>query len=110
MKICEREVRKIAKKSTHRWAHHVAILTEGGRTVAVGYNRGECHAEDMAIRKLRLSGGHANRLYSYRIRRDGRIGASRPCDNCMALLREFGIQYVYYSDYNGSPLRLRIGI
>lgn len=106
MKIREKEVRKLAKNCQHPWAHHVAVLAKGGKTVAIGYNRGTLHAEAMAIRKLVLSGARANRLYSYRIRRDGRIGASRPCDDCMALLRQHGIRHIYYSDYDGSPHKI----
>lgn len=104
----ERAIRRIAKKSDHRWAHHVAILVGEGRIVAVGYNKGVTHAEEMAVRKLKMSGGSAARLYSVRIRRDGKIGASKPCPNCESLLRDAGIRDVYYNDYDGKQERIRL--
>jgi deoxycytidylate deaminase len=104
----EKEIRRIAQKSDHRWAHHVAILTVAGRVVAVGYNRGLGHAEDMALRKMQMAGERANRLYSYRIRRDGNIGASRPCEVCLSKLRAAGVLYVFYSDYEGRPQRMML--
>jgi deoxycytidylate deaminase len=106
MKPRENEVRKIAKKSTHRWAHHVAFLAQHNRIVAVGYNRGSLHAEEMALRKMRMAGGRADRLYSYRIRRDGRLGASKPCSNCLLSIQRAGIRHIYYNDYDGSHLSL----
>lgn len=105
--IGEAAIRKIAKRSDHRWAHHVAILVGGGETLAVGYNRGSLHAEEMAIRKLEMSGSpKASRLYSIRIRRDGKFGASRPCPSCEALIRSVGIRYVFYNNYDGQQEKM----
>lgn len=106
--MSDRAVAKVARRSDHRWAHHVAILVGGGTTLAVGFNKGTMHAEEMAIRKLKMVGGHASRLYSVRVRRDGRAGASKPCPNCERLLREAGIRYVFYNDYDGHQERMAL--
>jgi pyrimidine deaminase RibD-like protein len=104
----EREIRKIAKRSDHRWAHHVAILYLAGEIVAIGFNKGEMHAEEMALLKLRMARGRASVLRSIRIRRDGRLGASQPCEECFKRIQESGIRQVYYSDYDGSEKRMVI--
>ncbi len=104
----EKAVRKIARRSDHKWAHHVAILFQGGEIVSIGYNKGECHAEEMAIRKLQMARGKAQTLRSVRIRRDGRLGASEPCPGCLKLILEAGIRRVYYSDYEGREQQLRL--
>lgn len=101
-------LRRIVRRSTHRWAHHVAVLCGASGILSVGYNRGTMHAEAMALAKLRMTGGRATRLYSVRIRRDGKIGASKPCEDCERLCREAGIRYVYYNDYDGKQERMRL--
>jgi hypothetical protein len=107
--IPDREIRRIAKKSDHKWAHHVAVITGNGITLAVGFNKGEMHAEEMAVRKLEMSGEcRARTLYSLRVRRDGKMGASKPCEKCEALLRKVGIRYVFYCDYDGSEWRMAL--
>ena len=37
-------------------------------------------------------------LYNYRRRKDGKLGISRPCPSCMALIRELGIRHIYYTN------------
>lgn len=106
--VSERFVRKIAKKSDHKFHHHVAIIMGPDGIVAIGYNKSTIHAEAMAVRKLLLAGGKGSRLYSYRIRRDGRIGASKPCAGCEKAIRDAGIRYVYYSDYDGRQERMAL--
>jgi deoxycytidylate deaminase len=104
----EKEARRIAKKSDHKWAHHVAILFRGGEIMAIGYNKGVMHAEEMALRKLQMAQGTAHTIRSIRIRRDGKLGASRPCEDCLRQIRTHGIKYVYFSDYDGSEQRMTI--
>lgn len=104
--ISDKRVRALAKKSDHKWAHHVAVITSGRTIVAVGYNKGEIHAEQMAVRKMRFLGLEGTRLYSLRIRRDGRMGASRPCTDCEKIIRESGIKVIFYSGYDGGQERL----
>jgi hypothetical protein len=105
----EKQIRKIAKKSDHKWAHHVAVITGAGITLAVGFNKGEMHAEEMALRKLGLSGEkRAKTLYSLRVRRDGKMGASKPCEECEKLLRKSGIKYVFYNDYDGAEWKMAL--
>lgn len=101
-------IRKIANRSDHKWAHHVALAVSGGITVAVGFNSGTMHAEEMVVRKLKMSGRTASRLYSIRIRRDGRLGASKPCAACEKACRNAGIRHIFYNDYDGSPERMRL--
>lgn len=107
--VPEKDVRKLAKKSDHKWAHHVALLYSGGCIVAVGFNKGEMHAEEMAIRKLQMAGGTATRMRSMRIRRDGKIGASKPCEDCLKSIISAGIKQVYYHDYDGVEQRMILG-
>lgn len=105
----DREVRRLARKSDHKWAHHVAVITGAGITLAVGFNKGEMHAEEMAVKKIQMTGEKRGRiLYSLRVRRDGKMGASKPCEKCEKLIREAGIRYVFYSDYDGQEWQMAL--
>lgn len=106
--VSDKVVRNLAEKSDHRWAHHVAIITRGRVIVAVGYNKGTIHAEEMAIRKMLFLRERGSRLYSVRIRRDGRNGASKPCLACERVIRDAGIRYVFFSDYDGNQERMML--
>jgi len=100
-----RMLRRISKRSTHQRFNHVAIITAGKRVLATGYNRGELHAEEVAIRRLahitRNSGGSPNpsslTLTSLMFKRkNGNIGESFPCNDCLQLINKAKIRWVTY--------------
>ena len=66
----------------------------------------KAHAEVSLIQRLRWKFGDSLdwtkvHIYLYREYKDGRLGPSRPCPSCMALLRELGIKKIYYTTEDG---------
>ena len=64
------------------------------------------HAEIALIQKLRWKFGDSIdwtkvHIYLYREYKNGMLAPSRPCDSCMALLRELGIKKIYYTTDDG---------
>jgi deoxycytidylate deaminase len=98
-----RMIRRISKRSTHQRFNHVAIITSGKRVLAVGYNRGEIHAEEVAIRRLaHVSRNNRNIPSSLTLtslmfkRKNGNIGESFPCNDCLQLINKAKIRWVTY--------------
>jgi deoxycytidylate deaminase len=93
-----------------------AALFSGSRLLSVGANRwhshpasdnknGFCrslHAEHVALLRRKHFDKPSGRLTLFVARRlwDGSIGNSRPCDNCMQLCREAGIDRVRFYEFN----------
>lgn len=88
-----------------------SALYAGSRLLAVGANRwhshpasdnqGFCrslHAEHVALLRRQHFDKPSGRLTMFIARRlaDGTIGSSRPCANCLRLLREAGISVVWF--------------
>ncbi len=80
------------------------------------YHKGRMsiHAEEVAIKKAL-----ANRnfkwdknynIFVFRTSKQGQLGASRPCANCIILMNrcKLTINYVYYSTSNGTIVRERL--
>lgn len=104
---------KLAKMSTAGVHHHGAVITMGGRIVAVGINtmrndptnngRGipaDGFAEHAEMAALRALGGNAQgaKVYVARWRwRSGTVGMSRPCNNCYKSLMEAGVKEVIFT-------------
>lgn len=66
----------------------------------------KAHAECALVQKLRWRFGDSLdwskvHIYLYREYKDGRIGPSRPCPSCLALLKELGIKKIYYTTEDG---------
>lgn len=59
------------------------------------------HAETQALLPLigrrDIDFSHVS-LYLHRRYKDGRLATSRPCESCMALIRELGIRHIYYTN------------
>lgn len=92
-----------------------AALYSGSRLLSVGANRWHSHpasdnadfcrslhAEHVALLRRQHFDKPSGRLTLYVARSlaDGSIGNSRPCDNCMWLCREAGIDRVRFYEYN----------
>ena len=64
------------------------------------------HAETNLCQRIRWKFGDSLdwsrvHLYLYRELKNGSLAMSRPCNACMAMLRDFGIEEVYYTTENG---------
>jgi hypothetical protein len=87
------------------------ILSYGENMYRNEYFLGTSHAEENAIRKLPVL-PRKNRLKKVdmlviRTNRDGNLGSSRPCKNCICHMatklpeKGYALQRVYYSDTGG---------
>jgi len=84
-----------------------AIYCQGSRVFARGCNSNKpagtapnsTHAEDACLRRVPIVAG--GDLYVCRALADGTIAMARPCDKCMKLIREKGVETVHYSNKNG---------
>ena len=111
---------RIAEKlvDTTRQRHNlIAFIVKGGSILSIGLNdmnrthpiywNGEhdhgVHAEYDAINSYRGKDGGLNgsSLYVLRIRRDGSLGNSRPCEHCWRKMMKVGIKTVYYVGNDG---------
>lgn len=93
---------------------HCAVIAKGGKVLSVGYNsRGynplveqykiqehtcTIHAEIAAIlakrKKTRFEG---SKIYVVRIRSNGTVAMSRPCQMCQHVLYNYGVRRAYFS-------------
>ena len=99
----------IAKKQALRSSHTYklgAVIFKHGKPIAKGYNKtkrglskdyghweGSLHAEIAALINARTDVKGSSILVA---RSTG--GLARPCNECMAALKEAGIKWVYYTD------------
>lgn len=67
-----------------------AVVAKGGAVLSVGANIRDHHAEMRALRPHRCFEGAT----IYVARTTG--GVSRPCDDCMRLIRNAGLSYIVY--------------
>lgn len=92
---------------------HGAVLADKKVVVAAGFNSYKTHpnlsehtdfphlhAEQSAMFRRGLENCTGLDLYVIRVRRDGSIGYSKPCDVCCHFINEAGISNVYYSAEN----------
>lgn len=92
---------------------HGAVLTNKKIVISAGHNSYKTHpnlaeytdfphlhAEQHALFKHGMDNCGGLDLYVIRVRRDGSIGYSRPCDVCQHFITEAGISTVYYSAEN----------
>jgi pyrimidine deaminase RibD-like protein len=79
---------------------HGSVVVKGGRILGKGFNdesRGR-HAEACALGQ----GTWVNQLkgsilYIVRLRNTQKYGMSKPCINCLKLIREYGISQIVYT-------------
>ncbi|MGH9425076.1 MAG: hypothetical protein ACRD2L_02040 [Terriglobia bacterium] len=99
------KLRRLAAKSTHRFAFHSTLLLRGGAPVAWGYNHGERHSEVVALGKVRFNGEGLTAI-NFRLGKSGESRLSKPCTDCHRILLTAGVKRCYYSSSNGEFERL----
>lgn len=110
MLAISRAVRLAKKKSRHPCHKHAAIVFDKKRLLAVGYNHGNVHAEQSALDNLEGLDGEAPALSMLviRVRRDGKLGLSKPCPNCRKSLVVEKFKHIFYTDSNGDIVKERV--
>lgn len=112
----ERDMKSVALKSDVSFAKHAAVLINPNsreKVLSIGFNRhhspDRCeknrngiwteHAEANAIFQ-RLSYVRKNKglvIYVLRVKKDGSLGNSKPCEDCQRICKKYNIETVYYS-------------
>lgn len=123
-KQIERHIAKALYESTNSDYHRIRIgcvIARGNKEVGAGHNvrkghpfqricnlavarQTRCdsmHAETMAVLYTSPSLVRGSTVFVGRYERNGRLGNCRPCPACEKLLRESGVQKVYYTDTTG---------
>lgn len=117
--------RTIAKTSKAHYKHG-ALLVNGGSIINLAVNSDEyCrfssrfnknsfypasrHAEIAACLNQPASATGGATLYVVRVRKDGSLGMSKPCEVCQGAMEFLGIRKVYYSEADGSISEMKIG-
>lgn len=112
-----RAIREAKKSDFHAYKLGALVLNKC-RIISKGFNsnkghgrmirdhgyRGGKHAECDAI--MRASSGDT--LVVVRIRKDGKLSCSKPCEKCLKLAKEFGIKKIIYTDWDSSVCEMRI--
>ena len=80
---------------------HSSVVIRGGSLVGRGFNHDERHAEVAALTKLWPSEREGTTVINLRIRKDGTLALSKPCQDCCSFMRENGVRKVIYSTIGG---------
>ena len=107
---------KKAKESVFPKFRHGAVVEKGGRIISQGVNVPKprtpngsfsSHAEIYPLKRILTLLARQRRkdkyeLYVARVDQEDKIAMSKPCDKCMAAIKESGvISVVHYSTSNG---------
>lgn len=103
---------KIAKHSNHPQHRMGAVIVRKNKILGLGMNQCKTHpkspnpyhmihAELSAILNSRQEDLTGAEIYICRIRKGGDFGLSRPCKDCLRLLKLNGIDLTHYTCYNG---------
>ncbi len=103
-----RYLMKVVEKSRHSHFFHAALVLHGNRILSSGYNRGELHAEVMAMNRLPLEARPRSTVWSIRVTPTGKLANAKPCPECMEALRNNRVKKVVYSTAGGKLETMRI--
>lgn len=102
---------------------HFSFIIKRNKIISLGWNNGYRTHPKSKIYKCRFSTIHSElaaiknyggpisdlidyKLINVRIRRDGTIGLSKPCDSCMMMLAVFEFREVWYTNNLGEFVEL----
>lgn len=101
---------KIAKRAPNKSFRLGAVLMRGGNVLSRGHNimasDKSIHAEAMCVNKADNANGAT--MVVTRIRKDGKLSSSKPCESCMKMLIDAGIKKIVFTKSDGSIETLRL--
>ncbi len=103
-----RAVKLARTKSRHKCHKHAAIIFNKNQIIATGYNHEARHAEHDALSSAFVAQTKGASILVIRLRRDGRLGLSRPCEDCRELLQYAGLRWLHYTDAKGDIVKERV--
>ena len=97
-----KNLKKYAEKSNMNNKHSACVVTANNMIYGINryYKESSIHAESNVLWKIRNSCKKID-MYVIRIKNNGTLKYSRPCDSCIDLLRKRGVRKVYYSNHHG---------
>lgn len=117
------EAHRIALYTNMRYKHSALLLNKKLNIISTGYNyrtiknkyNYSIHAEEQCLSNMLNKQKYNNRkkmnkyiLLIIRIDKDNNFAYSYPCDNCLNIIKKFGIKKIYYSINNNQFIRLRL--
>lgn len=103
---------KVSYLSDHEKHRHGAVITYKGRLIGLGKNSMKSHpkspdkwsktihAELAAILNSKQNDFRGHEIYVFRRNKKGVISESKPCENCMGLIKSLKFAVVHYSSDN----------
>jgi deoxycytidylate deaminase len=96
-----------------------AAILKGKTLVSLGWNSDKTHPESktryhahhaefsclVGTKKMDVSG---STLFVARVTRRGKLGISKPCNECEQVIRASGIRKVFYLDHEGNVAMMRL--
>jgi deoxycytidylate deaminase len=118
------KARQAANISNYPRVHVGCVAVYQGQIIAIGCNSNKTHPaqkyynqyrkqDDSLLPKLHAEISCLNsirhldvnfskvKLYIYRIRKDQPFGMARPCQSCIAAIKDFGIKDIFYTTDDG---------
>ncbi len=111
---------RLAIKEANNSSFHFrlgAVICKGGRILASGHNKINCHTKDSEFEWskhaevdaiYKFINKHKDKcivknttLYVVRLSKLGELKNSFPCNKCMSLIKKVGIKKIYYSNEKG---------
>lgn len=73
-----------------------------GELILITTNTPNFHAEIECLKLFRSNVlKYPLDLIVIRSLKSGQLGMAKPCSNCLPVIQEYGVRYVYYSNYEG---------
>lgn len=98
-----KNISRLSQRPRHKLG---AVLVVKGKPISVGHNQYKTHPEakytglHAEIQAIKSSGKErikGSSIFVYREKKDGSLGISKPCKDCMRQLKEFGVRWVFFT-------------
>ena len=104
--------KQLSYKSDHRFHQHGSCIKKGKSVIGFGWNQLKTHRKapsffhsihaefhaTLGLRPAELAGAE---IYVYREHKNGNLANSKPCNNCLLMIRSLGIKKVWFTIENG---------
>ena len=113
---------KLCPVSTEMRCSHIAFLIKNNDIFKIGWNKKRTHpltkihpyhggnvylhAEVDAILRSRKDELYDYKMLVLRVNRENQLCNSKPCPGCQSLIKQFSLSEIWYSDIEGSIVKL----
>ena len=109
---------RAAHNGQHRQHQMGAILTHSGRIISIGMNSHKSHpkmgrvktlhAEVSCLIGVRYQDLKGSTMYVARVNKNGKVGMAKPCSICQAVLAEYNVLRIYYTNSAGQIEKMEL--